>query len=48
MSFTSQVKNEISKLEIDEIEAITELSAILKNTSIIDKEIKISSNFIEN
>ncbi|MBP3461689.1 MAG: DNA-binding protein WhiA [Bacilli bacterium] len=43
MSFTSQVKNEISKLEIDEIEAITELSAILKNTSIIDKEIKIST-----
>ncbi len=43
MSFTSQVKNEVSKININEIESITELSAILKNTSIIDNEIKIST-----
>ena len=41
MSFTSIVKNELSKLEIDKIEAISELSAILKNSSTIDKNIKI-------
>lgn len=43
MSFTSIVKNELSKLEIDKIEAISELSAILKNNSIVDKSIKIST-----
>ena len=37
MSFTSVVKNELSKLEIDKIEAITELSAILRNNAVIDK-----------
>ena len=36
MSFTSIVKNELSKLELEKIEAITELSAILKNNSNID------------
>ena len=43
MSFTSIVKNELSKLEIDKIEAITELSAILRNNAVIDKNIKIST-----
>ena len=43
MSFTSVVKNELSKLELDKIEAITELSAILRNNAIIDKNIKIST-----
>ncbi len=43
MSFTSIVKNELSKLEIDRVEAISELSAILKNSSILDKNIKIST-----
>lgn len=43
MSFTSVVKNELSKLEIDKIEAITELSAILRNNAVIDKNIKIST-----
>ena len=43
MSFTSVVKNELSKLEIDKIEAISELSAILKNSSNIDKSIKVST-----
>ena len=36
MSFTSIVKNELSKLELEKIEAITELSAILKNNALID------------
>lgn len=39
MSFTSVVKNELSKLELNKLEAITELSAILKNNALIDKEI---------
>ena len=43
MSFTSIVKNELSKLEIDKIEAISELSAILRSNSIIDNQIKIST-----
>ncbi len=43
MSFTSVVKNELSKLELDKIEAITELSAILKNSAIIDKSIKVTT-----
>ena len=38
MSFTSVVKNELSKLELDKIEAISELSAILKNNAIIDNK----------
>lgn len=43
MSFTSTVKNEISKLEINEIDSITELSAIIKNTAIITNSIKITT-----
>ena len=39
MSFTSIVKNELSKLEIDRIEAISELSAMIRNSSVIDKDI---------
>ena len=38
MSFTSIVKNELSKLEINKLEAITELSAILKNNAIINED----------
>lgn len=42
MSFTSIVKNELSKLELNKLEAITFLSAVLKNTAIIeDNSIKI-------
>ena len=41
MSFTSIVKNELSKLELSKLEAITELSAILRNNSSIDDTIKI-------
>ena len=36
MSFTSIVKNEVSKLENDRIENVSELSAILKNNGIYD------------
>ena len=43
MSFTAQVKNEVSKLEINEVEIVTELSAILKNTSTIKDNIKITT-----
>ena len=43
MSFTSVVKNEVSKLEINEIEKIAELSAIISNGVIINKEIKITT-----
>ena len=44
MSFTSIVKNELSKLELEKIEAITELSALLKNNALIDSDcIKITT-----
>ncbi len=43
MSFTAQVKNEVSKLEINEVDIVTELSAIIKNTSIIKDSIKITT-----
>ena len=42
MSFTSIVKNELSKLECDKLESISMLSAILRNSS-IDDSIKIST-----
>lgn len=43
MSFTAQVKNEISKLEVTEIESISELSALLRNSSNITTNIKITT-----
>ena len=46
MSFTSNVKNEISKKELNEanqIEQISELSAIVSNSSQILDTIKIST-----
>lgn len=43
MSFTSIVKNELSKLELNRLEAITELSAILKNNALIDNAIKVTT-----
>ena len=36
MSFTGIVKNELSKLDLSKLEAISELSAILKNNALID------------
>lgn len=41
MSFTSIVKTEISKLELNEMEHIAQLSALFRNIAIIDKNIKI-------
>lgn len=44
MSFTSTVKNEVSKLEINNIEKIAELNAILANNAILeDNIIKITT-----
>lgn len=43
MSFTSIVKNEISKLESKEAENISELSAIFRNISIVQNSIKITT-----
>ena len=43
MSFTSTVKNEVSKLEINELDSITELSALIKNTAIISNKITITT-----
>jgi len=43
MSFTSTVKNEVSKLDINEVDSITELSAIIKNTAVINDGIKITT-----
>lgn len=39
MSFTSIVKNELSKLTLNKIESITELSSIIRNSAYIDKNI---------
>lgn len=45
MSFSINVKNEIARLEVSREEGISELSAIVRNSGIIDKEIVI---YIEN
>lgn len=39
MSFTSIVKNELSKLSLNKIESITELSSIIRNSAYIDRNI---------
>lgn len=43
MSFTSIVKNEISKIDLNDIEKISELSAIISTGSVIDGTIKIAT-----
>lgn len=43
MSFTSVVKNEVSKIELNDIEKISELSAIITSGGIIDDSIKITT-----
>ena len=44
MSFTSTVKNEVSKLELSKLESITELSAIFRNSADIkDNHIRITT-----
>lgn len=41
MSFTSIVKNEIINLEVNNLSKISELSALIKNTSVVTESIKI-------
>ena len=43
MSFTSEVKNELSKISLEKIEAITELSAILKNSDVLENKIMVTT-----
>ena len=43
MSFTSIVKNEIINLEVNNLSKISELSSLIKNTSIIGETIKITT-----
>lgn len=43
MSYTSIVKNEVSKLPMEESENISEFSAIVRNIGTVDKNIQISS-----
>lgn len=43
MSFTTNVKNEVSKLEVMKSEMISELSAIINTTAIIDNNILVST-----
>ena len=43
MSFTSNVKNEVSKQQMDKIASITLLSAIFKNSAIIENNIKVAT-----
>ena len=43
MSFTSDVKNEVSKQQVDKIASITLLSAIFKNSAVITDNIKVST-----
>lgn len=43
MSFTGSVKNEISKLDVIDVEKISELSAIIKTVGIIEDDIKITT-----
>lgn len=43
MSFTSDIKNEISKLNSDRTEMIAELSVILRNSATIEDNIKITT-----
>ena len=43
MSFTSDVKNEVSKLKHERTETIAELSVILKNSAVITDSIKITT-----
>ena len=45
MSFSLDIKNEIARLEVSKEEKITELSAIVRNSATIDKEMVI---YIEN
>ena len=41
MTFSTEIKNEITKLESNRLEYISELSALVRNSAIIDDTIKI-------
>ena len=41
MSFTSTTKTEISKLNLNKAESISQLSAIIKNIGVISDNLKI-------
>ena len=41
MSFSTDIKNEVTKLDSTKTEYISELSAIIRNTSQIENSIKI-------
>ena len=43
ISFTSTTKTEVSKLNLNKVETISELSAIIKNIGIINENIKITT-----
>ena len=43
MSFTSDIKNEVSKLKHEKVETIAELSVILKNSANIGDTIRITT-----
>ena len=43
MSFTSDVKNEVSKLDHERVETMAELSVILKNSAVISDKINITT-----
>ena len=43
MSFTGELKTELSKLKLDRLESISELSAILRNSMVIDNGIKLAT-----
>ena len=43
MSFTSVVKNEVSNIDLNEIERISELSAMILSGAVIDDSIKITT-----
>ena len=45
MSFSTDIKNEASRIELSKEEKITELSAIVRNSATIDKNILI---YLEN
>ena len=42
MTFSTTIKNEVSKLDSNKLEKISELSAIVRNSATINKDIKIS------
>ncbi len=43
MSFTGELKNELSKLSLDRLETISQLSALLKNSAVVGKKIKFTT-----